>query len=107
MKKGGHAPRCGACPPCMLPPEGGAAAADVGRPHVRAQRRHAHGVLRAAVNYAFAPPVGKVVAGRRPAGVVVCAEAFAAEPVVAAEYVQPAVKDMGFAVGDVYSYDGR
>ena len=83
----------------VVPPVG--TSADVGR----VKALFALGIvriLRFAVDDSLHAPVRQIVFGRAPTHVVVHAERIAAEPVVTAVYVYPAVKQVRLAVGDVF-----
>ena len=75
-------------------------AADVGGIH--AAPAPVCGVVALFVYDALVPPIAKVVCRGRPRDVVVHAKSAAVEPVVGAVDVHPAVKDVRFAVGDIF-----
>ena len=75
-------------------------AADVGGVH--ASPALIGGVVALFVDDALVPPVAQIVRRRRPRHVVVHAEGAPLEPVVGAVDIHSSVKDVRFAVGDVF-----
>ena len=77
-------------------------AADVGRPHVGTQKPLRRRILRPLIDDPLAPPVGKVLCGRRPAGIIVFAIHFPAEFIVAPKDIQSPFKEVRFAVRHIF-----
>ena len=59
------------------------------------------GVLGAAIQHAFIPPVGQILYGRAPAHIIVQTEIVAIEPVMASKHIHPPVEHMRLPVGHI------